>query len=288
MGQRFYSMLDGIFGHPPITYFAPTVGGLVRGTVFIESDSPTLWQRAAQPDLAAFVASHPPDFSFDPAQPPVPTTDDWPYVYHFGHSIPRTYFSVSILVLLLILYMVGPFFEPRRSSTWLFFFLGAGFFLMETYLVSRLALFFGTTWIVNSIALTGILTVLLLANFYVKFFEPNSMLPYYLCLCAALVMDYLIPWNSLPGSGVFIGTVLCIACCIPIFFAGIIFTENFSRVSGSSGAFGANMLGAVAGGLAQNLSFLFGMRELLLIAVLFYAVAALIQFRKPLPVLALD
>ena len=288
MGQRFYSMLGGIFGHAPVAYYVPVTGDLLNASVFIESNSPQLWQSAAQPAQADFLAAHPPIFDLHPAAQPAPTTDDWPYVYHFNHSIPRTYFSVSAIIILLALYMVGPFFEPRRSSTWIFFLLGGGFLLMETHLVSRLALYFGTTWIVNCIALSGILTVLLLANFTVTWLKPVKLSPYYLALCIMLIIDYSVPWNSLPGSGVFVGTLLCIACCIPIFFAGIIFTSSFQQSAGSSSAFGANMLGAVAGGLAQNLSFLFGMRELLLIAVLFYAVAALIQFRKPLPVLATD
>jgi hypothetical protein len=62
-----------------------------------------------------------------------------------------------------------------------------------------------------------------------------------------------------------------------VFFAGIIFTESFRRSGGSSNVLGANMLGAVAGGLAQNLSFIFGMKALLLIAVLIYGGAALLH-----------
>ncbi len=283
MGQRFYSMLDGIFAHSPVTYYVPVTGDLLNASVFIESNSPALWQRAAQPAQSAFLAAHPPIFELHPAAPPAPTTDDWPYVYHFGHSIPRTYFSVSALILLLVLYMVGPFFEPRRSSTWIFFLLGAGFLIMETHLVSRLALYFGTTWIVNCIALSGILTVLLFANFFVTWLKPASLTPYYIALCIALPIDYAIPWNRLPGSGVLVGTLLCIACCIPIFFAGIIFTSSFQRSVGSSSAFGANMLGSVAGGLAQNLSFLFGMKALLIVAAVFYLGSALVSFTRPLP-----
>jgi hypothetical protein len=60
---------------------------------------------------------------------------------------------------------------------------------METQLVSRLALYFGTTWLVNCIALTGILTVLLLANFFVQFRRPEKLGIYYSCLCAALAAN---------------------------------------------------------------------------------------------------
>jgi spermidine synthase len=287
IGQRFYTMLSGIFPRPPLTYYAPSTGGLLSGTVFIESDSSYPWEKAKEPQVAAFLSQRPPDFPRTTDQAPTPTTDDWPYVYHFGHSIPRAYYSVSAVILVMALYMVGPFFKPKESSTWQFFLLGAGFLLMETQLVSRLALYFGTTWLVNCVALTGILTVLLLANLYVERRPPGNLGFFYACLCAALIANYLVPWHRVHGSGAAVGTLICIAYCVPFFFAGIIFTESFRRFAGKSSAFGANMLGAVAGGLAQNLSFILGMKALLLIAAVLYAGAALVQILKPKSLLAI-
>jgi hypothetical protein len=133
---------------------------------------------------------------------------------------------------------------------------------------------------VNSIALTGILSVLLLSNFYVKLRAPRSLTVYYISLCAALVANYLIPWNSIPGSATTAGILLCLAYCVPVFFAGIVFTESFRRCSGRSDVFGANMLGAVAGGLTQNLSFIFGIKALLAIAAVIYGGAALLYFAR--------
>ncbi len=280
MGQRFYAMLTHIFPHPPLTYYSESVGALLHGTVFIESNDPSLWQKGAAAQHASFVRSHPPAFPLSAENGPPPTTDDWPYVYNRGHFIPRAYFAVSAVILALALYLAGPFFKPKQKGTWLFFLLGAGFLLMETQLVSRLALYFGTTWLVNCIALTGILTVLLFANFYVQFRKPQKLGIYYACLCAALIANYLIPFASIPGSGRMVGTVVCAAYCVPFFFAGVIFTETFRSAAGSSKDFGANMLGAVAGGLTQNLSFVFGMKALLLIAAILYAGAAFMQLTK--------
>lgn len=281
MGQRFYSMLSDVFARAPLTYYAPAVGGLLSGTVFLETNSPQSPGFTLDPEQTAFVNSHAPNFPLTVENAPIPTTDDWPYIYYFGHSIPRAYFWVSAVILVLALYMVGPFFRPRESSTWQFFLLGAGFLLMETQLVSRLALYFGTTWLVNCVALTGVLTVLLLANFYVRYRQPERLNLYYLVLCGGLLVDYVVPWSKVPGSGVFVGVLICIAYCVPIFFAGVIFAECFRRVSGRSDAFGSNMLGAVAGGLAQNLSFIFGMKALLLVAVVIYGSAALLQLVRP-------
>ena len=55
--------------------------------------------------------------------------------------------------------------------------------------------------------------------------------------------------------------------------------------SGGSGCF-STIGAAVAGGLAQNLSFLFGMKALLLIAAVFYVGSALVNFTRPLPQVA--
>jgi spermidine synthase len=277
IGQRFYSMLSGMFPHPPVTYYAPKTGALLDGTIFIESDSPSLWEKSHDPPVAAFLSKNAPDFPLSADNAPPPTTDDWPYIYHQSHSIPRAYFAVSAVILAMALYMVGPFFKPREGSTWQFFLLGAGFLLMETQLVSRLALYFGTTWLVNCIALTGILTVLLLANLFVELRRPGSLGVYYAGLCATLIANYAIPWYRIPGSGTSVGVLICLAYCVPFFFAGVIFTESFRRFGGRSHAFGANMLGAVAGGLAQNLSFIVGMKALLLIAAVIYGGAALLQ-----------
>jgi spermidine synthase len=277
MGQRFYSMLTRVFGRPPLAYHVNQIGALLGATVFLDSRSSAFWNQATDPGNAAFVRARAPEFPLTSIGAPVGTSDDWPYIYHYGHSIPRAYYSVSAVVLLTALYLVGPLIRPRESRTWLFFLLGAGFLLMETLLVSRLALYFGTTWIVNCIALTGILAVLLLANLWVLNRRLEKLGLYYAGLCGMLIVDYAVPWQRIPGSGTFVGILICIAYCIPIFFAGVIFTENFRRSAGSSSAFGANMLGAVAGGLAQNLSFVFGMKALLLVSAIVYGSAAIVQ-----------
>jgi hypothetical protein len=204
--------------------------------------------------------------------PPI-ATDDWPYVYHRSHSIPRTYLTISLIVLAMALFLVQGTFQPAKVSTWHFFFLGGGFLLLETQLVSRLALYFGTTWLVNCVALTAILLVLVLSNLYVARRRPDHLGLYYALLCFVLLGNYFFPWQALPYSAQTIGILLSVAYAIPVFFAGVIFTDSFSRHEEKSAAFGANIVGAVAGGLAQNVSFIFGVKALLLLGTIFYAVA---------------
>ncbi len=275
MGQRFYAMLTHVFGRPPIVFYAPGLAGMTSATVFITSDGPELAQRAAQPELSRRVMESPPPFRPEVVPDLPTTTDDWPYVYHRSRSIPTTYLTVSVILLGMATLLVRRVIEPRQVSTWHFFFLGAGFLLLETQLISRLALYFGTTWLVNCIALTAILFVLVAANAYVARVRPQRLGPYYVLLVAGLLANYFIPWQRLPYGARSVGILLSAAYSLPIFFAGVIFTEAFRREARKSSAFGANLMGAVAGGLAQNASFIVGMKALLPIAAAFYAGAAL-------------
>jgi spermidine synthase len=274
IGQRFYAMLDQIFGRPPVVFSAPHIAALFRATVFITSEDSDLWRRAAQPELARLIAKYPPSFPLKLNSAPPAATDDWPYVYNRSRSIPGAYLTISLTMLAMAFLFVHGMFEPRRLSTWHFFFLGAGFLLLETQLISRLALYFGTTWLVNCVALTAILLMLVAANVYVARRRPRRLEPYYALLVGCLIANYLLPWHRLPYSAPAIGTLLSLAYCFPVFAAGIVFTETFRRCQRKSSAFGANIVGAVAGGLAQNISFIVGLKALLLAAVFFYALAA--------------
>jgi len=276
MGQRFYATLDNVFGRPPVVFAVPPIGsiGTLPATVFLAANDSDLWQRAAQPELAAVVAANPPAFCLGAAPPPV-ATDDWPYVYHRGHSIPRAYLTISLILFAMTLLMTRGEFAVAKISTWNFFFLGAGFLLLETQMVSRLALYFGATWWVNCVALSAILIMLVVANFWVEWQKPERLVLYYAALIVCLIAIYMIPWTELPFGSWVVGTLLAVAYGFPIFFAGIIFTESFRRCQDKSGSFGSNIVGAVAGGLAQNVSFVIGLKALLLLAAVFYLLAAL-------------
>jgi len=276
MGQRLYAMLDHVFGRPPIVFHSTQLGFLTGATVFLESNDEGLWARAQAPQLQKLVADNPPSFPQQLQGAPPISTDDWPYLYNRGHSIPRTYFTVSFILLLMALVLVGRTFDPGKAHTWHFFLLGGGFLLLETQMVSRLALYFGTTWIVNCVVLTGILLVLVAANFVVDRWRPSRLGIYYVLLVATLLGNYFFPWQNLPYPPQTVGILLSVAYLFPVFFAGIIFTESFRRSDAKSQAFGANIVGAVAGGLTQNLSFILGMKALLLLAGLYYAGAGII------------
>jgi hypothetical protein len=276
IGRRLYSMLNDVFTRPPLAFYSPQVLELLGASVFLESQDPGLWQRAASPELAQLLREQPLEYTVSGDEGIPPTTDDWPYLYQKTRTVPEIYWSVSAILILMAFLLVRKKFPYCQNITWQFFFLGAGFLLLETQTVSRLSLYFGSTWIVNCIALTFVLLVLVAANLVVARVRSIRLPPMYALLVAALIAIYLVPWIQLPFGTRTVGTLLGCAFSVPLFFAGVIFTESFRRAKGACDFLGSNIFGAVAGGIAQSLSFMFGMKALLLVAAFFYAIAGIL------------
>jgi hypothetical protein len=66
---------------------------------------------------------------------------------------------------------------------------------------------------------------------------------------------------------------------VPIFLANLIFADRFRSVGSSTIAFGANLLGSMAGGLLEFSSLVVGYRSLLAIVAVLYGVAFLVRSR---------
>jgi spermidine synthase len=270
MAARLKKMLQETFGKPPLVFYADSSYGATATCFAISPSTRVEDALAADPRLAEFVRAN----VVRPEKDVAVTSDDWPYLYQEGRWIPRTYYSLAVLVMLVGLGLYSRIPEARRQPPSLFFFsMGAGFLLLETQIVSRLALFFGTTWQVNGIVISALLVALLLANVIV---EHSRSLPRWLVLAgllAGLALAWWLPINQFAGSAAAAGAVATAVFAIPVFFAGILFATEFRAVESPSAALGANILGAVAGGLLENLSFIFGMRALLLVAIALYCLA---------------
>ncbi len=281
VGQRLAEMLARTFGKPPVVFLAPSSYS-TGATCFVISPSAQVETRlAADPRLRQLVAAQPRSFLGSPpgadVTPVAVTTDDWPYLYQQGHWIPGIFYLLSGLVILLaaVFYLEIP--EARTRVPSLFFFsMGAGFLLLETQVVSRLALYFGTTWQVNGIVIAAILSALLLANFVIEKKQRAWPRAWTLTgILAGIACAYFVPFHRIPGSAALVGSFAAIVFAIPIFFAGLLFASEFRSVESPAAALGANMLGAVVGGLLENLSLIVGMKALLGVAAILYSLAAL-------------
>ena len=277
LAARMAEMLRHTFGKAPLVFLDQS-NYSTSATCFVISAGNRVEQAvAADPRLARFVREN----AVRLQNQPVPvTTDDWPYLYQEGRWIPRTYYSVGVLVILIAIGLYLQIGEARRRPSLFFFSMGAGFLLLETQVISRLALFFGTIWQVNGIVISALLIALLIANWMVeRRAKPPSQLWTWAALIAGLAFTYWFPFDRI-GSPTLGGVIAVFVFSVPIMFAGILFSSEFKLAESPSAALGANMLGAVAGGLLENLSLLFGMHALLLVAIAVYALAGVALWRR--------
>ncbi len=217
-----------------------------------------------------------------PADVVAPATDDHPFLYFRGESIPSIYLWVLGSILLVSLIAIRKVGGPiRRMRPYLdLFFMGAAFLLLETKSVATFALLFGTTWFVNALVFAGVLVVVLLAVEVTRRFKTPPAPLVFAGIALSLAAAYFIQpeWLlSLPfGPRLVIAVVLAFT---PIFLANVAFAKRFSQEGDSQAAFAVNLLGAILGGCLEYLSLLTGYRNLLLIVAVMYALAFLMRPR---------
>jgi len=212
-------------------------------------------------------------------------TDDWPFLYVREPGIPLvTWRGMGLMIgLSFVLWFL---FRPRGESetgaprdlglTLRSFFLGAGFMLVETKAVVQMALLFGSTWMVNTVVFAAILVMSLAGTLFVARFKPTRLEPYYIGLFLAAGLGIAIPLNTFLGLSEPVQIALsCVLVFAPIAFAGVIFTTSFARSSRPDRVFGANVAGALLGGIAENASVVLGFQYLLCVAVGFYVLSSL-------------
>ncbi len=211
-----------------------------------------------------------------PAHVVPPATDDHPFVYLNGNTIPSLYLITLGLILLASLLLVrlvgGPY---RRMASYAdLFFMGAAFMLLETKNIVQFALLFGTTWFVNALVIGGVLVAVFAAvevSRHVRIPRPALL---YAGLLAALVLSWAVTPATLlsldPLPRFVVAVVIAFA---PIFLANMVFAQRFREAGDSGTAFGANLLGAMAGGVLEYLSLIIGYRWLLGVVAVAYGLA---------------
>jgi Spermine/spermidine synthase domain len=255
--DRLANTLEVAFGHAPCSdYDAATISMLSITVNQSVMHCTTVWQRP--PNVVA------------------PATDDHPFVYLDGNSIPSLYLVTLGLILLASIVLVRPVSGPYRKMAGFIdlFFMGAAFMLLETKNIVQFALLFGTTWFVNALVTAGVLVAVFAAvevSRYVRVRRPALL---YLCLLAALVVAWAIPPSALLSLSPLPRFVAAVAIAFaPIFLANMVFSQRFRDTGDSTTAFGANLLGAMIGGILEYLSLIVGYQWLLVLVALLYALA---------------
>jgi hypothetical protein len=175
-------------------------------------------------------------------------------------------------------------FTRWRGSHWHFFFLGAAFMLLEVQSISKSSVVLGNTWLVNAVIISGVLVMILLANLIAARFPNISMVPVYIAICGICLALYFVDlarFAFLPYAtkAIIVGSMTT----LPMIFSGIVFIRSFAGVTRKDEALGANLIGAVVGALLQSITFITGIKTLLLIVLALYILASL---TKPQTVIA--
>jgi SAM-dependent methyltransferase len=285
--DRLANTAAAAFGAEPMVHVHPAkdqLGVMVVG--------PRLGSLAEYPDppseVAAFNQGAPlaPPVRHERDRAIVPATDNWPFLYMKEPHLPRHY--TSALAVVLLVSIVSVFAVVRgaaRRWSWEFFFLGAGFMLLETKSIIQFALLWGSTWVVASLTIAAVLVMALVANWTVARVEVRRPRVVGAVLLALLAVNYVVPVGTLAfESRAVESMVYSILVFSPIFCAGLLFGSSIKRSPDVTVDYGANLLGAMVGGVAEYLSLLMGFQFLLLLVAAFYVAA--LATRKAAPAAA--
>src|SRR3984957_6785336 len=259
---------------------------LVRMVAVATGQMPTIYESQGQVVICAFRGRHPDTpaqygrfvrtvfRAGDDLSDAVAPTDDWPFLYLSGKTIPADYLIVIGILLAVTLpavYMLrGRGFGINDGH---FLFLGLGFLLLETKSISDCSLYFGTTWFVTMVVVAGVLLMVLAANFvamHLKRFGTWMYAP----LIAALLLLYFVKRDAVLASSFDERLLWCLLVVpLPIFFAGLIFSTSFREAASPSSLFGANLIGAMIGGFCEYLSMKIGNGNLMFLVIGAYLVS---------------
>jgi SAM-dependent methyltransferase len=277
ISDRLHRMVTQVFGHKPITFHIDDVAThygtsgeltlLAGNQPMSVDDLPTGWVRE-------YVKAHEmvlPDTTRA-------TTDDWPYLYLERAKIPKLHLVISFTILGAVLLAQRRLVGVKHPTDWHFFALGAAFLLLEVQTVSRATLLFGMTWMVNAIVISAVLVMILLSNLVTWRWPRLSQRAIIAGLALTVAALALVPldwFNSLHYATKLLAASAFLTA--PVFFAGLIFIRSFAVCDDKARALGSNLIGALVGGLLESVSFVTGIRALVILVGLFYLLAILRQ-----------
>ena len=267
LGHKLYLMMQQAFdGHPPVSIAAD----YETAVIFVQSKEgdlrldPTVLAGSGFQDRAARYG--------DPSLRADVSTDDWPFFYMPQRVYPRSYLWGVALVLGLSLLLYSDFIGARpRGDAWPFFFLGAGFMLVETKGITELGLAFGSTWQVIGIVIGAILVMAWLGNWIAGRRPVRRPWVHWLLLLVSLALGLVYVRAGGIGSTAAarwaaVGMLTC-----PLFFSGLVFSAMLAQSRAASSALGMNLLGAMVGGVLEYNSMYFGFQSLYWLALALYS-----------------
>jgi hypothetical protein len=259
--DRYATALQSVFGTRPCVELGNTLSGRRQAVLTVASSGPT-------PNCSSYWSGH----------ALAPVSDDRPFPYLPTPSIPTLYLLVMGLILagsLLVVRVAGG--PLRRMGEFAdLFWMGAAFLLLESKNIVQFALFFGTTWYVNSLVFAGVLVSVYAAVETARHVRLPRPIWLYGALLVALAVSYVVPQGSLLSLPVVLRFLAATALAFaPVFLANLVFAQRFKSSASSTTAFGASLLGAIVGGVLEYLSLITGFRFLLVVVAVLYGLAFL-------------
>jgi len=265
---RLHGLLQTVFAQTPIDFYAEASKYSSGGSFFVVGSSKHLERALSSSELAVYVKSHS-GLEMESAHL---TTDNWPFFYQHEPGLPLIIIIMSVLLVALTRLLIRNT-EAAATETinWHLFFLGAGFLLLEAQIVSRMAMLFGTTWLVNSIVIAAILVLIVAVNFLVDSWPTIPVQFAYFGIGICLLVSYFLPLEKLFFQAFWVkALVATLVLCSPVPFASIVFIRSFAQYRFSGHALGSNLLGALVGGMLESASLWTGIRSLVILAMALY------------------
>jgi 2-polyprenyl-3-methyl-5-hydroxy-6-metoxy-1,4-benzoquinol methylase len=277
IADRMARCIHEVFQQEPLAFRIPTNTTGWGGVMFVVGDQAGIQAAlAADPGLASYMARCQAKYPLNITYQTSVTTDDWPYIYLEQARIPMLYYLLAGLMGLLLWYGTRRLQIPLIGGAWQrsdvhFFFLGTAFLLLEVQNISKAAVVLGNTWVVNAVIISAILLMILLANCLVARFQNFQRPAVFALLVATCLAIYLVDLSSFaflpyPLKALLVGALTT----LPMLFAGMIFIDSFARVENKGRALGANLIGSLVGGMLQSLTFVIGIKALLLLVAALY------------------
>lgn len=218
-----------------------------------------------------------------------PATDDWPFLYMREPHLPTHYaWALLGLLVLSVVSVVGTLtLVGRRAGDAVrigplvpFFVLGAGFMILETKAITQFALIWGSTWVVASATIASVLVMAALGAWLAGRLPRINPWAVGVPLMLVLLLAYLLPIGAIGFGSLAAETAFySLLTFSPVLLAGLLFSGSLKHTDNVAYAYGANLLGAMLGGVAEYLALVTGYRVLLVAIALCYLIAILLYPR---------
>ena len=289
--DRLANTVTNVFGQEPRAHVHQD-----RAYLAVMLAGPRLAELTTPPPLPTFAFGYGQAVDPNPAKPlqrdptVIPATDNWPFLYMRAPELPRHYLAALAVVLAIstiALFSVvafagsgvsGPSTSLRATAH--FFFLGAGFMLLETKSIVQFALLWGSTWSSASLAIVSVLVMALVSAVVASRVDIRRRWPIVATLVALLALNYVLPvgrvaFGSRAAESLFYGALVF----SPVLCAGLLFSTSYKQSSSTAWDFGANLFGAMVGGVCEYFSLLTGYQFLLVLVAACYLFAVVSTVR---------